>query len=80
MVPFRLAHRIIGRQGNTDPDRQRKLDLGRLDISFTSGRPMPLGFGVFLIRVSVYLRGSVSHDTSNYRADGENGPDQQREL
>ena len=30
--------------------------------------PIPLGSGVFLIRVSIYQGGSVSPDTSNYRA------------
>ena len=29
--------------------------------------PMPLGFGMFLIRVSIYQCGSVLPDTSNYR-------------
>ena len=45
-----------------------------------SRRPIPLGFGIFLIRVSIYQGGSDSPDTSNYREPGENGPDRHREL
>ena len=43
-----------------------------------SCRPIPLGFGIFLILVGIYHGGSVSPDTSNYRAPEENDPDRQR--
>ena len=49
------------------PDRHRKLEPGCLEISVTTGRPAPLVFWLFLIRVSIYQGGPVSPDTSNYR-------------
>ena len=49
-------------------DRKRKLGLGCLEISVMSGGPAPLGFGRFPIVLAIYQGGSVSSDTSNYRA------------
>ena len=75
-----LIHRIIGRQRKQEPERDRELEPDPLKISATSGRPMPLFSGVFLVRVSMCRGGSVSPDTSDYRTPEENGPDRQRKL
>ena len=48
-------------------DRHREMERGCLEIPVTSSRPMPLGFGAFLIRVGIYQGGSVFPDTSIYR-------------
>ena len=74
MVPFRLTKRIIGRQRKNGPDRQRKQGLGWLEISVTSGRTVPLCFGVFLIRVSICQGGSSPPEKSNYRKKKEDPP------
>ena len=62
------------------PDRQRKLELDCLEISVISCHPVPLVFGIALVRVCIYHCGSVAPDTSNYRTTMENGPDRQRKL
>ena len=56
--------------GGKAPDRQKKLEPGCLEISFTPGRPIPLVFWIFLIRVSIYQGCSDAPDTSNYRTPG----------
>ena len=49
------------------PDRKRKLELGCMEISVSSGGFSPVGFGGLPIDVSIYQGGSVSSDTPNYR-------------
>ena len=77
---FRLINRTIGCPRKKGPDRQREKDRDCLEISVARGRPVPLVFGIFLIRLSIWQGGSVSPDTSNYRDPKENGPDRQRKL
>ena len=62
------------------PDRQRKLERDCLEISVMYCRRAPLGFRMCLIRVIIYQGGSVSPDTSNYRAPDAKVPDRQRKL
>ena len=47
-------------------DRQRELERDFLRISATSGRPVPVGFGIFLIRVRIYQGGFAPPYTSSY--------------
>ena len=64
---LRHVHRTIGRRREDGPGRQRKQEGDCLEISVMYGRAAPLGFGIFLIRVSIYKGGSVSPGISNYR-------------
>ena len=69
---FRPIRPIVGRQRKPDPDRQRKLGRDCLELPAISGRPVSLGSGIFLIRVSIYQGGSFSRGKSNYGAPEEN--------
>ena len=60
--------------------RQRRLGRDCLEISDARGRSMPLGSGVFRVRVSIWQGGACAHDTSNYTTPKQNWADRQRGL
>ena len=82
LVRVRLPHGFppslytsnCGAKKDNAPDRQRALELGRLEISAASGRHASVVYGRFLVVVCIYPGGSVSPDRSIYCISQENLP------